>query len=752
MSIQHRSIEGQIDPINREHVVDLSSYPIDMSSFLTLPDSTLDAAGVPYRVNPAGYDPALIAHYALAHWNMYLATNDEQHRNMFLSQAYWLIEHEERIGKAAGGWPISFHHPDFHPRGSWLSASAQGSGISVLMRAYQLTHQEAFLEVINRVVRTFEQDILDGGVTAPTGANGIFFEDMAVYPATHALNGFLFALLGLYDYVALTGDAQIEKLISRSLATMHDILREFDLGFWTYTDLLHQRLATPSQLALQTMLLEAVARLSTCNHCSTIVSRWKGYQHRFGPRLRYLIAERWSRYRRAFWGRVRTALFPAPQPASLRPICIPLPAFPVMEGVAQVTKDIWQIEYLTQIVGPRAQDFTIYRFGTASMTPSAFPNIWLYILAGFRKLMSRIHHGAGYHVILPQDSLFTATFAALAAKLAGVRVVCIDHCHLTWLTSRVSGVYRAERIELLVNRKWHHWAIRLLARLRFELYWTSLCLLAPIPARLVDHFLVPGVPGDDVEEACKNLGIFSSRITRYPSMIDINRHFVLDAESKASLREKKALAADTIVISIICRLAPEKGIDIALEGISRAFSLLPPDLSARVRVIIAGDGPLRKHLEEDISRRGLSQTCLLWGQISSEEVMSLLAVSDIFLYTSTRGACFAMAVLEAMSSNCAVVASTEPLSNAHLLAEGRGIAVPPGDVEQTALALVRLVSDLPLCRQMGDLARAYIEKHHSPAVFRRTLMRATYWSALDEILAGEKKTEAVSVERIESRT
>ncbi len=177
MSIQHRSIEGQIEPINREHVVDLSSYPIDMSSFLTLPDSTLDAAGVPYRVNPAGYDPALIAHYALAHWNMYLATNDEQHRNMFLSQAYWLIEHEERIGKAAGGWPISFHHPDFHPRGSWLSASAQGSGISVLMRAYQLTHQEAFLEVINRVVRTFEQDILDGGVTAPTGANGIFFED-----------------------------------------------------------------------------------------------------------------------------------------------------------------------------------------------------------------------------------------------------------------------------------------------------------------------------------------------------------------------------------------------------------------------------------------------------------------------------------------------------------------------------------------------------------------------------------------------
>ena len=757
MSIQHHITEGQTGAAGREQIVDLSSYPVDMSSFLMLSQSTLDPAGVPYQVSPAGYDPRLIAHYALAHWNQYLATNNEEHCNVFLTQAYWLVEHAEHIDEDASGWPISFHHPDVLARGPCLSASAQGSGISVLMRAYQLTHEEAFRELISRVVRTFERDILDGGVSAPVGADGIFFEDVAVYPATHMLSGFIFALFGLYDYVALTGNVQIEKLISHRLVTMHDLLNEFDLGFWTCIDLLHRRLASPSHLALQTMLLEALARRSDCNHCSRLVSRWKGYQHRFGSRLRYLIADRWASYRHALWGRIRTALFPAPQPASSLHICIPLPAFPliggiltVLEGVAQVTKDIWQLEYVTQIVGPHPDGFTIYRFGTARMTPSAFPNVWLYILAGFRKLMSRIHHDAGYHVILPQDSLFTGAFAALAAKVAGVRVVCIDHGHLTWLTSRVSDVYRAERLDILVKRKWHHWALRLLARLRFELYWLSLLLIAQIPARFVDHFLVPGVAGDDVEESCKNLRISSSRITRYPSMIDIDQHIVLDAESKASIREKNGLAADAIVISIICRLAPEKGIDIALESISRAFSAISPDLSARVRIIIAGDGPFRKQIEEDICIRGLSQTCLLWGEISAAEVMSLLAISDIFLYTSTRGACFAMAVLEAMASGCAVVASTEPMSNAHLLAEGRGIAVPPGDAEQTALALRRLVNDLALCRQMGNSARDYVKTYHSPTVFRRTLMRATYWSALDEILAEEKKAEAAPLEGSES--
>jgi glycosyltransferase involved in cell wall biosynthesis len=178
-----------------------------------------------------------------------------------------------------------------------------------------------------------------------------------------------------------------------------------------------------------------------------------------------------------------------------------------------------------------------------------------------------------------------------------------------------------------------------------------------------------------------------------------------------------------------------------LESVSRALAGLSSELRARVRIIIAGDGPLRQQVEEGILLRGLSQAFSLWGETSAGDVISLLSISDIFLYTSTRGSCFSMAVLEAMASGCAVIASTEPLSNARLLAEGRGIAVPPGDAEQTALALVQLVNDLELCHRMGDLARDYIAVHHSAAVFRRTLLRATYWSGLDEFLHVEMEHE-----------
>lgn len=724
-------------PLAGTWVSELSLYPINLSSFLALPNCNLDEKGIPYHLSPVGYHPTTIVQYALAQWNQYLTTREDQHCRVFLAQARWLVEQEISIGEDASGWPISFPHHDILGSGSWLSSTAQGGALSVLLRAHQLTHEEIFLEIVHRAVRTFERDILDGGVSAPVGEDGVFFEEMAIYPAAHALSGFIFALFGLYDYRLFAGSAQIEKLIDRSIRTLHNLIEAFDVGFWTYTDLLHKHLASSSDLKLQVDLLEALADYSGCDHCSSIAARWKGYQKRLGSRLRYLIASRYAAARHALLSRVRTGLFPAQQVSAVTRVCVALTAFPVtggiravLTGVTQATSDIWQIEYLTHSVGANPEKFIVHQFGTKYMASWQFPGVWLYIIAGFRKLVSLVRHSAGYHVILPQDGVFTAAFTSLAAKLIGTRVVCVDHGNLTLLKS---PIYRAERLHALATKSWSR-PRRLLASLRYMCYWPSLSMLAGIAVRLVDHFLIPGVAGDSVEESCKRLGIHPSRITRFGSMIDIERHVVPDPASRAAIREEKGIPPNATVITMICRLAPEKGIDIALEALSQALATLPTRKRTLIRVIIAGDGPLRQQVEADICERGLNDICVLWGETSSEEVISLLGLTDIFLYTSRRGACFSMAVLEAMASACAVIATTEPLSNAHLLSAGRGIALPANDSKQIGMSLVRLISDPPLCRQMGDLARDYIAMYHSPAVFRRKLMRTTYWSGLDELL------------------
>lgn len=737
---------------NTENIDDICLYPIDLSSILTTLNYKVDTKGTPYFISPIGYHPTTIAQYALVHWNRYLTTQNESDKRAFLIQVNWLVEHETRIGEDASGWLISFSHLDGHTSGSWLSVSAQSCGLSVLARAYRLTHDETLLKIMHRVVRTFERDVLDGGICAPIGVNGTFFEDVAVYPATHALGGFLFALLGLYDYVTLIADTESQLLIERSLIVMHSFLDEFDVGFWTYRDLLHRRLASPSQLALYTALLEALAEYSGSDYCSRLARRWKGYQSHRGSRLRYFIAHRRSSYGHALLRKVRTMLFPASVLSSPIPVCVTATSFPalggimtVLEGIEQVMKNIWHVEYLSQYIGPQSEKFVIHRFGSSKTSPWLFPFVLLYFVAGAWKLLSLLRKGADYRVILPQESIATSAFSVLVGKLAGIRVVSIDHGDMSVFIPRNSRIFHAELRDWITSKK-RPWVMRLLLRYCVDLYQPSRFLLARLSAPRVDHFLIPGVVGDGVEEICKKLGISPSRITRFTSMVDVSRHVVPDPLTKAATRKKKGIPADAIVVAIICRLSPEKSLDIALESISRALSVMAPELRTRVRVVIAGDGPLRTHIEEEILARGLNQTCVLWGALSTPEVISLLGLSDIFLYTSMRGACFAMALLEAMASKCAVIASTEPPANEVLLDEGRGIAVPPGDVEQTSAALVRLFNDLELCHHMGDLARDYIATHHNAAIFRRTLQQATYWSALDDLVNRGTLREATAQE------
>jgi heparosan-N-sulfate-glucuronate 5-epimerase len=710
----------------------LPAYPLDLAPLLALPFGSLDEQGVPFNAPigsyPAAYHPTTIAQYALAHWNAYLASGDEANREGFMTQARWLVAHETALGEGMGGWPMPFPIDDYATPQRWLSALTQGNGISVLVRAYRLTGEQIFLDVARRAVRMFEVDVLDGGVSVPVGKDGLFFEEVAVYPAAHILNGAILAIFGLYDYVALTDESEIARLIERSLATLHSLLDQYDTGYWTYYDLLHYRLVPRFYHSLHVTLLEALARLSNCQHCTALAARWNGYQRRWPTRLRALLVSRGARYRRALWRRVRRRFFPAPPAQAGAPdaVCVPITAFPVaggmrgvLAGVAQVMAEDWQLTYLTGIKGSDTEGLTIHAFGRAWAMYWQFPNVWLYVLAGWQALISLLRSGPGFRLILPQDGLYSGAFAALAGRLAGVRVVCMDHGSVTLPFSRA---YHAERLKLSAAQPW---LSRLLTRLRFWWYWPSLKLLARFAARHTDHFLVAG---DEVETIyLRQLGIPPSRITRYPYIIDASRYAPPPAEERARRRAQHGIAVDACVITMINRLAVEKGMDVALAGITQALEKLSDEQRAQVQIILAGDGPLRAQIEGWLVSAGLDGCCTLWGEATPADVMRLLSISDIFLYTGTRGTNYSMAVLEAMAAGCAVIASTQPQSMIKLLAEGRGLAIPAGDAAAVSEALLRVITDRESCQQMGQLARAYVIEQHSAAALRRCLRQATFW-------------------------
>src|SRR5690348_11516491 len=108
----------------------LSAYPLDLSPLLASAHGERDEQGIsaemPERSLPNPGEPTIEASQALIEWNAYLATGNEQHREAFLSQAAWLLEHATVFAEKLAGWPVLTHLAALAEPLPLLSASTQG--------------------------------------------------------------------------------------------------------------------------------------------------------------------------------------------------------------------------------------------------------------------------------------------------------------------------------------------------------------------------------------------------------------------------------------------------------------------------------------------------------------------------------------------------------------------------------------------------------------------------------------------------
>ncbi|MBF0309509.1 MAG: TIGR03088 family PEP-CTERM/XrtA system glycosyltransferase [Magnetococcales bacterium] len=145
----------------------------------------------------------------------------------------------------------------------------------------------------------------------------------------------------------------------------------------------------------------------------------------------------------------------------------------------------------------------------------------------------------------------------------------------------------------------------------------------------------------------------------------------------------------------------------------RAFALLrefSPETAGRCRLILLGDGLLRRELEELAENLHLTER--IWWGGWREDVATLLPHLDLFVLPSLAEGT-PLTVLEAMACGLPVVA-TRVGGVADLMQEGRtGLLVPPGDAAALAKAMAGLLREDETRRKMGQAGREYVENTFS---------------------------------------
>lgn len=148
-----------------------------------------------------------------------------------------------------------------------------------------------------------------------------------------------------------------------------------------------------------------------------------------------------------------------------------------------------------------------------------------------------------------------------------------------------------------------------------------------------------------------------------------------------AMREAMGVRGDELVVAYVGRLAPEKGVHVALE----AMRQLAATHGSRVRFVIAGDGP------DDARCRALApQGTRFAGALHGDALASFYASADLLVFPSTTET-FGNVVLEAMASGVPVIA---PDVGATLeLADGASARLfRGGDAESLRDAMAALAS------------------------------------------------------------
>jgi colanic acid/amylovoran biosynthesis glycosyltransferase len=176
-----------------------------------------------------------------------------------------------------------------------------------------------------------------------------------------------------------------------------------------------------------------------------------------------------------------------------------------------------------------------------------------------------------------------------------------------------------------------------------------------------------------------------------------------------------------VALLFVGRLVEKKGLAVLLDALREH----PPAVGWRLTV--AGDGPLREALRSAAGAMPVSFV----GQLGRAELANAYAAADIAVFPSIRAASgdqdgLPVALLEAMGSGCAVVASDLPGLNEAIAAGVSGILVPPSDSEALADVLGRLAHDSDERRQLGERGAARARQFEVPAVakgYRDLLLR-----------------------------
>jgi glycosyltransferase involved in cell wall biosynthesis len=273
--------------------------------------------------------------------------------------------------------------------------------------------------------------------------------------------------------------------------------------------------------------------------------------------------------------------------------------------------------------------------------------------------------------IVHTHNYYTGVYGIPAAKLLRIPVIHGEH-----------GFNYDQETEDISKKKGERW----------------LCLLA-------DH--VTSVSKRLKDKTCGDLRIAESKVTVITNGVDFEKFS--QKTDVATQKEKHGIDPGTRVVGSVGRLNYQKNYKLLL----RAFADVTNQTRKNIQLLLVGEGPERKNLENLAIELNISRNIKMIGE--RNDIPEIISIMDIFVLPSFLEG-MSNTILEAMCAGIPVVAS-DVGGNSELVENGKsGFLFESNLLEGLKECIGKLASDDSLRKSMGERGKKIAEEGFSVPV------------------------------------
>lgn len=207
--------------------------------------ASLDEHGIPYYISGDKklYKVVLVIQYGLMCFDLIEKKVDAENNIINFKKCLNWLDSNSELYMGAKVWR-SERDEQYQLEDGWISGMYQGQALSLYLRGAQLFKNPEYLDSSELIFKSFFLSYEQGGFVRRDNLNCLWFEEYPSKTPSFVLNGFIYAMFGIYDLYRVTGRNEVLEIWNDCVHTLVVNLHKYDVWYWSLYDQLKKQLVS----------------------------------------------------------------------------------------------------------------------------------------------------------------------------------------------------------------------------------------------------------------------------------------------------------------------------------------------------------------------------------------------------------------------------------------------------------------------------------------------------------------------------